>query len=155
MKLVPRQPVKVSILSCPSHLPVVRAAVEKMCELLGFDADSAGTVVLGMDEALTNIIKHAYGGAGDKPIDVELIPTGSDEPTGLEIRLLDRGRQIDPDQIKSRDLGDVRPGGLGVHIITECMDEVEYANRDGGGTVLSLVKNLHPSDSRENKEVSS
>lgn len=155
MKLVPRQPVKVSILSCPSHLPVVRAAVEKMCELLGFDNDAAGAVVLGMDEALTNIIKHAYDGAVDKPIDVELIPIGRDQPVGLEIRLLDRGRQIDPDKIKSRDLTNVRPGGLGVHIITECMDVVEFSNRDRGGTMLRLVKTLQPADSKESKEVSS
>ena len=155
MKLVPRQPVKVSILSCPSHLPVVRAAVEKMCELLGFDSDTAGAVVLSMDEALTNIIKHAYDGAIDKPIDVELIPTGRDQPAGLEIRLLDRGRQIDPDKIKSRDLTNVRPGGLGVHIITECMDVVEFSNRDRGGTMLRLVKNLQPTEPKESKEVSS
>ena len=90
IKLVPRNPVKVGILSSPSHLPVVRAALEKMCELLGFDHDSAGEVVLSVDEALTNIIKHAYDGAIDKPIDVKLIPTGQDKPTGLEIHLLDR-----------------------------------------------------------------
>ena len=152
MKLVPRQPVKVSFYSCPSHLPVIRAALEKMCELLGFDHDASGAVVLSVDEAMTNVIKHAYDGATDKPIDVELIPTGQDEPAGLEIRLLDRGRQIDPGKIKSRDLTNVRPGGLGVHIITECMDVVEFSDRQDGGTMLRMVKNLQPADSKESRK---
>ena len=62
---------------------------------------------------------------------------------------------VDPSDIKPRDLDDVRPGGLGVHIIVECMDEVTYSPRDGGGTVLTMVKNLRPADAQESKEVSS
>ena len=38
------------------------------------------------------------------------------------------------------DLADIRPGGLGVHIMTECMDSVEFAPADGGGTLLTMTK---------------
>jgi anti-sigma regulatory factor (Ser/Thr protein kinase) len=136
------RPVQLRISSLPAHLPVVRVAIEKMCELLGFDAEAAGGIVLSVDEALTNIIRHAYDGAGDKPIEIELAATGEGRPTGLKISLRDYGRAVDPSQIKSRDLADVRPGGLGVHIMNECMDQVEYRKAPGGGTLLTMTKNL-------------
>lgn len=140
----PDNPIKLSILSSPTHLPVVRAAVEKTCELVGFDSETAASVVLSVDEALTNIIRHAYQGAEDKPIEVELVPIDR-KPGGLRISLRDYGRPIDVDRIKPRDLSHVRPGGLGLHIMAECMDRVEYDTVEGGGTLLMMVKNL-PSD---------
>jgi len=134
-------PVRLSITSSPRFLPVVRAAVEKMCEVLGFDSPTTGNVVLSADEALTNIIKHAYQGKPDHPIEIELVPLAEPDP-GLEILMRDYGPTVDPARIKSRDLADIRPGGLGVHIMTQCMDRVEYSQASGGGTLLTMVKRL-------------
>ena len=142
MTFPPDKPVRLHLLSLPAHLPVVRGAIEKICELLGFDSDSVGGIVLSVDEAMTNIIRHAYDGAGDKPIEVELAVLGRSEPEGLKISLRDYGRVVDPATIKSRDLKDVRPGGLGVHIMTECMDVVDYSPAEGGGTLLTMIKKL-------------
>jgi anti-sigma regulatory factor (Ser/Thr protein kinase) len=47
---------------------------------------------------------------------------------------------VDPATIRSRDLDDIRPGGLGVHIIHEVMDEVRYERRDSRGMRLTMVK---------------
>ena len=66
MNIPPDRPVRLGILSLPAHLPIVRAATEKVCELIGFDEHSASAVVLSVDEALTNVIRHAYHGADDK-----------------------------------------------------------------------------------------
>ena len=146
MDLIPRKPIELRFCSSPAHLPVVRAAIEKICELLGMDDDTAGGVVLIVDEAMTNIIKHAYKGGHGEPIDVTLRPIGEPDPCALEITLADRGEYVDPSEIRSRNLDDVRPGGLGVHIITKCMDDVAYAPREGGGTVLTMTKTLQPTD---------
>ena len=43
---------------------------------------------------------------------------------------------------RGRDLDDVRPGGLGVHIMTSCMDCLEFRQAEGGGTILTMVKRL-------------
>ena len=137
-----QQPVHVRISSTPAHLPVVRAAIEKMCEQLGFDAETAGNVVLSVDEALTNVIRHAYEDDPSQPIEIALAPFDSPNVRGLRIQLRDYGKQVDPAKIKSRDLADVRPGGLGVHIMNECMDSVEFTAAEGGGTLLTLIKNL-------------
>ena len=43
---------------------------------------------------------------------------------------------------RGRELDDVRPGGLGVHLIETAMDEVEYSQPDGGGMEIRLRKYL-------------
>jgi len=139
---LPKTPIRLHIASTPAHLPVVRAATEKLCRLAGFDDETAGMVVLCVDEALTNIIRHAYDGAADHPIEVELAPLTDGEVGGIEIRLRDYGKVTSPQRIRPRDLADVRPGGLGTHIIRQCMDHVDYRAADGGGTLLTLRKRL-------------
>ena len=134
-------PIQIRIFSQPAHLPVVRSAVEKFCGALGFDSEMAGRIVLAVDEALTNIIRHAYEGRGDQHIDIELSSLGAQKPGGLRICLRDYGKGVSASEIKSRDLDRVRPGGLGVHIMNTCMDSVEY-KPSGGGTELTLVKYL-------------
>jgi len=152
MKLEANKPVRITILSVPSHLPIVRAVVEKVCQMVGFDSDTIGNVMLSVDEALTNIIRHAYEGAGDETIEIEINPTGgANGSEGLQISLRDYGRRVDPDKIRSRKLEDIRPGGLGVHIIKECMDSVEYRHADGGGTVLTMTKMCKPHEGSKSK----
>jgi anti-sigma regulatory factor (Ser/Thr protein kinase) len=58
------------------------------------------------------------------------------------VRIDDYGQFVDPAQIKSRPLDDVRPGGLGVHLMQKVMDEVTYAKNRWGGTSLTLRKRL-------------
>ena len=143
---LPEKPIRLVIQSLPGHLPIVRAAVEKLCDVIGFDAVTAGAIMLSVDEAITNIIRHAYDNAGDQTIEVELTPLGGELSAGLRIRLRDYGQAVDPSRIKSRDLSDIRPGGLGVHIMNECMDHLDYCRADGGGTILTMVKHLAMSD---------
>ena len=140
MTLGPDQSMDIRILSTACHLPVVRAAMEKVCELAGFDKDTAGQVVLSVDEALANIIRHAYDNAADQPIEISIQVIGPPPERALRVRLRDYGKVVDPAAIRPRDLEDVRPGGLGVHIIRECMDSMEYSPAEGGGTVLTLTK---------------
>lgn len=140
------KPIKLSISSTPQHLRVVRAAAEALCRAIGFDEQSATHVVLSVDEALTNVIRHAYCGAEDQPVDIELAALDASQGEGLRICIRDYGREVDPSEIRSRDLDDVRPGGLGVHIINECMDHMEYRRAEGGGTMLTMIKRLRPAD---------
>jgi len=136
------KPIRMSIVSQPGYLAVVRSAVEKTCQLLGFDEQTVGRIVLGVDEALTNIIRHAYHGANDKQIDIELMPLL--EPcVGLRITLRDYGEVFDPEIIKRAGNHDkLKPGGLGVHIMTMCMDELEYRPAKDGGMELVMIKHL-------------
>ena len=52
----------------------------------------------------------------------------------------DEARQVEPESIKGRDLADIRPGGLGVHIIREVTDLAVYEKRAGAGMRLTIEK---------------
>lgn len=136
----PQAEVRLSIVSSPAHLPVVRSTLERICGMMGFDEKVSGDIVLSLDEALTNIIKHAYHGASDKPIEITFRPSAGKDGPALGIEVRDWGEVAGPEEIKSRDLADVRPGGLGVHIMNSCMDEVTYTPAEEGGTVLTMLK---------------
>jgi anti-sigma regulatory factor (Ser/Thr protein kinase) len=119
---------------------VVRALVERMAQLAGFDDGQVGRIILAVDEACTNIIRHQYGGRHDQRIDIEAWV----DPCKGRVRftLRDYGPSRDPRLFRGRDLAEVRPGGLGMHIIRDVMDEVVYEEAPGGGMQLRLCKTL-------------
>jgi len=138
---LPREVIHLSVPSDPACLSVVRAAVDRIARLAGFSEEEAGRIVLAVDEACTNVIRHQYEGRHDRRIDITA-QSGEDER--LEFVLRDYGPVRDPGLFRGRDLADVRPGGLGIHIIREVMDEVEYGPGPGGGMQLRLCKRFRP-----------
>jgi anti-sigma regulatory factor (Ser/Thr protein kinase) len=128
--------IEIRIPSEPKFLKITRAVICQVCEIMGFSPEDCNNITLAVDEACSNIIKHAYGGSPGKPIHV----TGTLFQDRLEILLRDFGKKADINTIKSRELDDVRPGGLGVHLIKSVMDIVNYNNRLDEGNQLQLVK---------------
>ncbi len=61
---------------------------------------------------------------------------------GIRVVIEDEAKQVDPETIRSRDLEDIRPGGLGVHIIQHVMDFARYEKREERGMRLILEKRL-------------
>lgn len=137
---------RVELPSDPGLLCAVRGAVERLTESFGFSAEECRAVTRAVDEALTNIIRHAYSGRPDRPIELlfRAIQGRADQnaASGLEILLCDRGPAIKPDQMCMRALEEVKPGGLGLHFIQQSMDIVEY-KRANGTNRLRLVKYVH------------
>lgn len=136
--------VQIRIPSVTGSLPIVRAVVQKMIEVHNVREEEAASIGLAIDEALANVIRHGYAGASDKIIDVCLECDGGSSGAELIVTIRHYGAQVDPATIKSRELSDVRPGGLGVHIISSVMDHVEYACPPDGGMTVKLVKRLRP-----------
>jgi anti-sigma regulatory factor (Ser/Thr protein kinase) len=153
-----RPHIRLEMVSNPVYLSGAREMIAAVARRLGFSDEGCGQIALAVDEALCNIIRHGYERKADRPIWVSVWPigaggenAGTERAQGLRIVIEDEARQIDPGKIKSRDLDEVRPGGLGVHIIREVMDEVRYEKRensqngtDGVGMRLTLVKRLGP-----------
>ncbi len=128
--------VEIKLPSNPKFLKIVRCSISQLCELCGLTDGDKNAVVLAVDEAASNIIKHAYRHRTDQPI---LIHCRVHDDR-LEIVLRDFGQKAEPERIKPRDLKDVKPGGLGVHFIRSSMDEVHYSQEDEKGNRLTLVK---------------
>jgi anti-sigma regulatory factor (Ser/Thr protein kinase) len=134
------QPTRLCIRSDPGDLPKVREAVRTVAGEVGFDEESVARIVLAIDEALANVIKHGYEGRPNQPVEVCLARVRENGIAGLKLEIRDFGRQVDPQEICGRDLKEVRPGGLGVHIIRSVMDRVVYSPAEGGGMRLQMVK---------------
>lgn len=141
----PRLMLKVDLRSDPSLLCVVRSMTEQLCEVLGFSAAECRSVTRAVDEALSNIIRHAYKGIPGKSIQLSLsridARNNGSRRDGLEILLEDFGPAVDPTRLPARSLDEVKPGGLGLHFIRQSMDRVEY-KRSGRMNRLRLSKYL-------------
>ena len=129
----------VSVPSQPDRLKLIRNAVAETTKLCGCSEDVCRDIVIAVDEACQNIIRHAYGGSPDGEISMEIRRRGGE----LVFLLRDYAKIIDVSAVKPRDLDDVRPGGLGTHFIREVMDEVTFLPPpQDGGNLLRLVKRL-------------
>lgn len=128
----------IKITSDPKMLCVIRAAVAEVCKLAGFEHDDTTKIILAVDEACSNIMRHAYKGKTDQPI-TATVGIKSDM---LEILLHDNGEPADVKKIKSRKLDEIKPGGLGVHIIKTVMDFIEYQNGTQDGNFLIMKKHI-------------
>lgn len=129
-------PQKIRFTSNPCELAAVRENVRSFLADAGFSEADSMLVVLALDEACTNIIRHAYQGAC-RPVRMEMCR--SDDSVRFTLR--DYGKSCDPAKIRGRALDDFRPGGLGVHIIHQAFDHVEYTPCQRG-TRLTLLKRL-------------
>jgi serine/threonine-protein kinase RsbW len=105
----------------------------------GVEKAEAEQIALAVDEAATNVIEHAYGGAGDQVVELRYDDRGEE----LRIDVVDRGRTVDPKEMPRVDLdryvSEGRKGGLGVHLMSKIMDSVTF-RRSGRRNVCCLVR---------------
>jgi sigma-B regulation protein RsbU (phosphoserine phosphatase) len=121
------------------HLGELRSAVRECVSAAGCSETPTADIVLAVDEACQNVIRHAYKGDADGVIELSICREGND----LIFSLRDEAPTIDPNQVKPRDLDDVRPGGLGTHFIHKLMDRVEFIQPPrGAGNLLRMVKRI-------------
>jgi anti-sigma regulatory factor (Ser/Thr protein kinase) len=144
-ELPPLPDLKLEMFSQPRLLAAARAMVGNLAQRLGFNEIQCGQISLAIDEALCNIINHGYERRPDGRIWLNVWDLHTDPP-GIRVVIEDRAKQVDPDKIRPRDLDDIRPGGLGVYIIREIMDDVAYERRHGGGMRLTMTKRMPVAD---------
>jgi serine/threonine-protein kinase RsbW len=123
--------------SHPRFLALVRATVAELGATYGLSEPECCNVTLAVDEALANIIRHAYHGDPDQPI--ELTCTAS--AAAFEFTMVDRGQPFDPGRIKTRPPDEHALGGRGIHLIRMIMDEAIY-DRIAAGNRLRLRKRI-------------
>lgn len=124
----------VSVPSHPKYLCVVRAVTEKFGKVSGLDDMIMEDIKLAVDEACTNVIKHAYKGDASKKIVVKYRVTGK----GFEVVIEDSGSKSQIEFMQGRSLDDIRPGGLGMHLIRKAFDSCRFDERKKKGNRLIL-----------------
>lgn len=139
--------VKLELSGNPQLCSLVRKFIGHVCEKTGFSEDATAGIVLAVDEAFSNIIRHTYRMDFQQRI---TIVASFHEESHLEIRLIDEGPPINPADIRGRPIEELRPGGLGVHFMRSIMDSVEYLPHTKGN-VLRMVKYVEPGICTSNK----
>jgi anti-sigma regulatory factor (Ser/Thr protein kinase) len=127
---------RIEFASHPANLWLVRHCVRQFLQNRTFSSREIDLMVLGVDEACTNIIRHAYHQAEDQLISLSLETTKNN---GVRFRLRDYGDCFDATRSQGRALDQLRPGGLGVHLIRHAFDKIDYQQRRRG-TLLVLTK---------------
>ena len=115
----------------------MRNFVRGFLDAYPFSEKERTLMVLGVDEACTNIIRHAYHLRDDQPIALSIEAKGG----CVCMRLRDYGRQTPPEAMQGRAHDLIKPGGLGLHLIRNAFDKVDYILKRRG-TELVLTKKL-------------
>lgn len=125
-------------------LAQVSAFITDAAEHIGLDERETWQLQLAVDEAVTNIIQHAY----DPDAPGVLTLTWQCDANRFTVTLRDQGRQFDPQEVPPPDLEspleERQVGGLGIYLITRLMDEVRFEFDPQGGNVLTMVKYIVP-----------
>jgi anti-sigma regulatory factor (Ser/Thr protein kinase) len=123
--------------SHPRFLSVVRAAIDELSLTVGLPQEECNAVILAVDEALANIIRHAYKSRHDQRVEFDCLVS----ETQMEFTLLDQGEAPDPAKICAPPVDELALSGRGTHLIREIMDEVCY-KKVPEGNQLKLIKHL-------------
>lgn len=119
-------PLSIVVSSRTENLLVIRDFVSRAAQSVGFGDDEINNISLAVDEACSNIIKHAYNNAADKEIQITISAEGPE----FQIKVIDQGKHFDPDHIPVPDMKEYftryKRGGLGMFLMKKLMDKVEY-----------------------------
>lgn len=123
------------------ELTQVATFVEELCEEMKLGAEWVFNLNLVLEEAVTNVIMYAYPEGEDH----EIWLTATTQDGMLSLVLQDEGKPFDPTEVPDADVtlsAEERPiGGLGIFLIRQIMDEVNYQYVDSRN-VLTMRKNV-------------
>lgn len=122
------------------YLQMVRDVARRFAETSGFEAKDAQNISLAVDEAISNVIEHAYHGSKDREIEIHFDP----EDDTLAIQILHDGDPLDPAKLPEFNLEQFvterRTGGMGVYIMKKVMDRVDYVKAGPGRNMCLMVR---------------
>lgn len=133
---------RLSVKSTTDNLARIRNFIKKQSAEAGFDTDAANKIVLAVDEACTNIIKHAYKFSQSGRININT----NFNKNRLRIAITDEGSHFNSKSVPEPDLKkyyeEKRVGGLGMFLMKKLMDEVIYSQSNSKRNKVTLIKYL-------------
>ncbi|MCX8009766.1 MAG: ATP-binding protein [Ignavibacteria bacterium] len=137
--------------STTENLDKIREFITNSISSLNLSDEELSNIVLAVDEACTNVIKHAYHFSPEGEIIINLNYSNSK----LDIRVIDSGNGFDPNSVPTPDIREFykshKIGGLGIHLMKKLMDKVDFDFKPGFKNEVILTKYLkHTKDNLEN-----
>jgi serine/threonine-protein kinase RsbW len=128
--------------SSTDNLSIIREFTTSSAAECGCGEELTGKIILAVDEACTNIIKHAYKYSSNGDIGINIRFTNST----LYITITDSGEHFNPDAVPAPNLMEYqkqkKSGGLGIFLMKKLMDEVNYKILKDNKNQVELVKHL-------------
>ena len=135
-----KQKFTLQVSSAPENLLTIREFISDIAINAGFDLESAEQIQLAVDEACTNVIKHAHRYDIQKTVEINV----KLDSQKMEINITDSGKGFDVARVAKPDLEkyihEAKKGGLGIHLMRSLMDEVHFNFNPGKKNQVSLVK---------------
>jgi len=132
--------IKLTLPNKIDYLDLIFAAVEFMSTKRGFNTKDKNKIKLGVEEAVTNVVHHAFEDSENQTFDIIL----SIKDFGLEIIIKEKGEPFDPSLLQnySADLliENSNTKGLGIFLMKKFMDEVSFHNLGADGKETRLIK---------------
>ena len=117
------------------------AFIKQVTEQLQIDKELASQLRLAVEEAVVNVIDYAYPAEKEGEIEVRVMSDGSI----IKFVIIDSGGAFDPTAKEKADITlsaeDRQIGGLGLLLVRELMDSINY-EREGGKNILTLMKKI-------------
>jgi len=133
---------KILFASSTKNLSLLRNFIESKALASGFDESTINQIILSVDEACTNIIKHAHNYNEKENIEIET----QTENSQFKIIIKYKGNGFNPNEINSPDMNEYfnnfKIGGLGVPIMKKFMNKIEYVHKNSDYNYLTLIKFL-------------
>jgi serine/threonine-protein kinase RsbW len=133
---------KLKVKSKTENLSIIRDFINSSAADAGVASDALENIILAVDEACTNIIKHAYKSFPDG----ELIIKTKSTLNRFVVSITDYGESFEPAMIPEPDLQKYyrqrRVGGLGMYLMKTLMDDVKYVSIPGKYNEVLLSKNI-------------
>lgn len=118
------------------------AFIRQLAADCGFDETNAGFIELATEEALINVIRHAYGENPSEHFELQISVT----PSELILRIHEKGMPFLPEKIREyrpEELASTKDaGGLGMFLMKQAMDSIVYENLGRDGKALTMIKNM-------------
>lgn len=131
---------KKKVRATTKNLAVIRSFISEHAESHGFSPNQIADIRLAVDEACTNIIKHAYKNDSSKELTIQV----EVDDQKLKVIIMDKGEGFDVKSYQKPNLKQQieqkKRGGMGVHLMLKLMDEVTYQVKNDQN-VLSMFKN--------------
>lgn len=113
------------------YLNLVTGLAKRASMVVGMDDATAAKVSIAVDEAVTNVIMHAYHGESEHLVEIELRFV----PSALEVHIWHEGDGIRDEEVVLPDPKEYvrhpRKGGLGLLLMSRFMDEVHFIETPG------------------------
>lgn len=133
---------KLIVSSRTDNLSAIRDFIASAAREAGIQEETVENIMLAVDEACTNIIKHAYKYNPDGKITIDL----KYYDDKFIVTIQDNGMSFEPDLIPEPDLQKYyrqrRVGGLGMYLMKSLMDDVKYITVPGKYNRVLLTKNI-------------